>query len=135
MRRSLTGLWSRRAALVLALFFGSFTIVYGSFGVLGDLFPGFLSWGYVFGLIALAAMIAALVCLRSSARRPGGSAGCRALLGALASLLHPWQGELLILHRGRRRAGHVARREPLRRRLRLPALTARPDAGCRFCTT
>ena len=59
--RLLTGVWPRRAALVLALFFGSFTNVYGHFSVLGDLFPGFLSWGYVFGLMALAAMVWALV--------------------------------------------------------------------------
>src|SRR5437868_6610166 len=39
-RRSLAGVWPRRAVLVLALFFGSFTIVYGDVSVLGDLFPG-----------------------------------------------------------------------------------------------
>src|ERR1700745_4051548 len=44
VRRSITGLWARRATLVVALFFGSFTAVYGSFSVLGDLIPGFLSW-------------------------------------------------------------------------------------------
>src|SRR5947207_210208 len=43
VRRSVSGVWPRRAALVLALFFGSFTIVEGSFGVVGDLFAGFLS--------------------------------------------------------------------------------------------
>ena len=41
----------------------------GRFGVLGDLFPGFLSWGYTFGLLALAAMVVALVGLRP-ARAP-----------------------------------------------------------------
>ena len=50
--------------LVLALFFGSFTNVYGTFSVLGDLFPGFLTWGYVFGVMALAAMVWALVATR-----------------------------------------------------------------------
>ena len=95
VRRGLTGLWPRRAALVLALFFGSFTNVYGHVSVLGDLFPGFLTWGYVFGVMALAAMVWALVTYgdaRVSDRRlwlPG-------LLGGLASLLHPWNGELLI---------------------------------------
>ena len=49
VRRTVPGLWPRRAALVLALFFGSFTIVEGSFGVVGDLFAGFLSWGYTSG--------------------------------------------------------------------------------------
>jgi hypothetical protein len=93
--RSLTGVWPRRAALVLALFFGSYTLVYGQVSVLGDLFPGFLTWGYVFGVLALAAMVWALVTyadVRSTDRRlwlPG-------LLGCLASLLHPWNGELLI---------------------------------------
>ena len=71
--RLLTGLWPRRAALVLALFFGSFTNVYGSFSVLGDLFPGFLTWGYVFGVMALAAMVWALVAHKT----PGSTtAGC-----------------------------------------------------------
>ncbi|HKS00016.1 MAG TPA: hypothetical protein VJU79_10935, partial [Candidatus Dormibacteraeota bacterium] len=94
--RSVTGVWARRAALVLALFFGSFTIVYGSFSVLGDLVPGFLSWGYVFGLIALASMVAALLSY-DRARAAGRLAWTPGLLGALAGLLHPWNGELLIL--------------------------------------
>jgi hypothetical protein len=93
--RSVAGLWPRRTVLVLTLFFGSFTLVYGGWSVLGDLFPGFLTWGYVFGLMALAAMVWALVTYedaRTTRRRlwlPG-------LLGGLASLLHPWNGELLI---------------------------------------
>ncbi len=66
--RSLAGLWPRRAALTLALFFGSFTIVSGSFSVLGDLWPAFLSWGYVFGLLAIAAIVVAL--LRYDTRAP-----------------------------------------------------------------
>ena len=94
-QRSLTGVWQRRTILVLALFFGSFTLVYGNWSVLGDLFPGFLSWGYTFGLMALAAMVWALVAYEDARVRrrrlwlPG-------MLGALASLLHPWNGELLI---------------------------------------
>jgi len=96
VNRSIEGVWARRAALALALFFGSFTIVFGDVSVLGDLFPGFLSWGYVFGLIALAAIVGALLAYdraRATRRltwRPG-------LLGALAGLLHPWNAELLIL--------------------------------------
>jgi hypothetical protein len=84
------------AALVLALFFGSFTFVYGTGGTIGDLYLGFLSWGYVFGLLALACLLGALLAqdrLRAAGRLgwlPGG-------LGALASLLHPWHGELLIV--------------------------------------
>ena len=122
VNRSLTGLWTRRAGLVLALFFGSFTVVYGSFSVLGDLFPGFLSWGYVFGLLALAAMTAAFLSY-DSARRAGRTSWMPGLLGALAGLLHPWHGELMILIiiGGELFMGRT--REPLRRRLPLFALT------------
>ena len=94
-RRSLTGLWPRRAVLVLALFFGSFTNVYGSVSVLGDLFPGFLTWGYVFGVMALAAMVWALVAY-GDARVSGLRLWLPGLLGGVATLLHPWNGELLI---------------------------------------
>jgi hypothetical protein len=94
-RRSVAGVWPRRAVLVLALFFGSYTVVYGNVSVLGDLFPGFLSWGYVFGLMALAAMVWALVA-HDDARVSGRRVWLPGLLGALASLLHPWNGELLI---------------------------------------
>jgi hypothetical protein len=93
--RLLTGLWPRRAALVLALFFGSFTNVYGNFSVLGDLFPGFLTWGYVFGVMALAAMVWSLVAHHDS-RCSDRRLWLAGLLGGLASLLHPWNGELLI---------------------------------------
>jgi hypothetical protein len=93
--RSVSGLWQRRAVLVLALFFGSFTVAYGSFTVLGDLFPGFLSWGYTFGLIAIAAIVGAFV-LYDRARAHGRIAWWPGILGALASLMHPWNGELLI---------------------------------------
>ncbi|MGI8903864.1 MAG: hypothetical protein ACR2IP_09470 [Solirubrobacteraceae bacterium] len=87
---------SRRAALVLGLFFGSFTIIYGSFGVVGDLFAGFLSWGYTFGLVALAAMLLALL-RYDRARSANRVAWAPPLLGVLTSSMHPWQGELLIL--------------------------------------
>jgi hypothetical protein len=94
-KRTLAGRWPRRAALVLALFYGSFTIVYGSFSVVGDLSPAFLSWGYVLGLLGLAATVGALVSYdRALARgRIGWMAGA---LGAVAGLLHPWNGVLLI---------------------------------------
>jgi len=81
---------------VLGLFFGSFSVIYGSFGVVGDLFPGFLSWGYTFGLLAVAAMLGALVAYDRARGRPR-LAWAPALLGALAGSLHPWQGELLIV--------------------------------------
>jgi hypothetical protein len=100
--RSLSGTWERRIAVLLGLFFGSVTVIYGTVGVIGDLFPAFLSWGYTFGLLAIAVMLFALTAYaraRSAERyaRDGRVAWTPALLGALASLLHPWQGELLIL--------------------------------------
>jgi hypothetical protein len=96
VRRQIPGRSARHAGLILALFFGSITVVYGSAGVLGDLFPTFLSWGYVFGLLALAAVLAALV-LYDRARRADRTSWTAGLLGAAAGLLHPWHGELLIL--------------------------------------
>ncbi len=93
--RSVEGLWARRAALVLALFFGSFTVVYGSWTVLGDLFPGFLSWGYVFALLGLALMAGAVL-VYDRAWSQGRVSWWPGLLGATASLLHPWNGELVI---------------------------------------
>jgi hypothetical protein len=94
-QRSVAGLWPRRTVLVLTLFFGSFTLVYGRWSVLGDLFPGFLTWGYVFGLMALAAMVWALVTYED-ARTTGRRLWLPGVLGGLASLLHPWNGELLM---------------------------------------
>ena len=123
--RSVSGLWARRAALVLALFFGSFTSVFGSLSVLGDLIPPFLSWGYVFGLIALAAMVGALLVYdRASAQ--GRLAWTPGLLGALAGLLHPWNGELLIIVVGLAELLMLLPRfswRAIRERLALPALT------------
>jgi hypothetical protein len=96
VRRSLAGAWSRRAALALALFFGSFTFLYGSVGTIGDLFPGFLSWGYPFALLALAAMVAGLLAYDRAVRQ--GAISCwPGVLGAVAGLLHPWHGALLIV--------------------------------------
>jgi hypothetical protein len=99
--RSFDGMWTRRIALVLGLFFGSLTIIYGSPGVLGDLFPAFLSWGYTFGLLAFAVMLFALLAYGRVRSSPGPvrlrSLLLPGLLGAMAGLLHPWQGELIIL--------------------------------------
>lgn len=88
VRRSIAGRWSRRAALLLALFFGFF-------GVSPDLWLGFWTWGYPFELIALAAMLGALLGYDRAyaANRVGWTAP---LLGALTCSLHPWQGETLI---------------------------------------
>jgi len=121
VRRSVAGLRVRRMAFLLALFFGSFTVINGSFGVIGDLFMGFLSWGYSFGLLAVAAMVLALLAYERS-RRDGGRRWLPAVLGALASVLHPWQGELLILIVLGTELAMWRRRTPVRRAT-LPALT------------
>jgi hypothetical protein len=86
----------RRAALTLGLLFGSFSVVYGAFGIVGDMMPDWLTWGYPFGLIAVALIIFGLLHY-DRARRAGTLAWIPGALGALASTLHPWQGELMIL--------------------------------------
>jgi len=88
VRRSIAGRWPRRAALVLALF-------YGFFGVGPDLWLGFWTWGYPFELLALAAMLGSLLAY-DRAGRAGRVSWSAPLLGALAASLHPWQGEELI---------------------------------------
>lgn len=95
-RRSLQERWQRNAALALALFYGSFTVLFGNVTVIGDLFPGALSWGYPFALLALAAMVYALI-LYDRARSQGRITLWPAALGAFAGLLHPWNDEALVL--------------------------------------
>jgi hypothetical protein len=95
INRCLADRWGRRAALALAFFFGSFTVAYGSVSAVGDLFPGFLSWGYPFALLALAAMVASIL-RYDRARTEGTLAWWPGVLGAIASLLHPWNGALLV---------------------------------------
>ena len=82
--------------MTLGLLFGSFTVIYGALGIVGDMMPTWLSWGYPFGLMAVALVLFALVRYDRSrgAGRPDWIPG---LLGALASTLHPWQGETMIL--------------------------------------
>jgi hypothetical protein len=89
VHRTVAGQWPRRAALILALFFAWI-------GFITDSWLGFWSWGYPFGLIALAAALTALLAYERdrAANRVGW---LPPLLGALASWLHPWQGETLIL--------------------------------------
>ena len=82
--------------IALTLFYGSFSDVYGQLGVVGDLFPGFLSWGYPFALLGIAAAVSALL-RYDRARRQGRLAWTPGLLGAFAGLIHPWQGEVLVL--------------------------------------
>lgn len=85
----LRGRRARRAALVLALFGGSI-------GTFQDMWLPWWTWGYVFGVLALAAMVASLL-MYERAARGAASAWPAALLAGLASWLHPWQGTVLAL--------------------------------------
>ena len=89
-RACLPSTGQRHAALAIALFGGFFPLI-------GDLWLVFWSWGYAFPLIGIASSAAALL-LYARARddadvRIWPAAAC----GVLASWLHPWQGETLIL--------------------------------------
>jgi hypothetical protein len=80
---------ARNAALILALFGGWIRMP-------ADAWLPFWSWGYPFGLIALAAMLGTL--LGYERDRASDRLGWVApVLGAATSWLHPWQGEILIL--------------------------------------
>lgn len=104
VRRSLSGRWERRAALILSLFFGSFVVLFAPFAGRGTVAGGgvpdewipFWTWGYLPGVFAIAAMIGALVAY-DRATREGRVIWLAPVLGLLASWLHPWQGEELIL--------------------------------------
>jgi hypothetical protein len=88
-RRTLPDRFDRNAGLVLALFFGFF-------GVIGDEWLPFWSWGYPFGLLAIAAAVGALL-QYDRARARGAFTWTAPVLGLVASFTHPWQGELLVL--------------------------------------
>jgi hypothetical protein len=94
--RSLEGRPAQRAGLILGLLFGSFSVVYGALGIVGDMMPAWLSWGYPFGLMSVALIAFALLGY-DRARTAGRVVWVPGLLGGLASTLHPWQGELMIL--------------------------------------
>ncbi len=89
IRRTLPGQFDRRVALVLALFFATWAAV-------GDEWMPFWTWGYPFGLLAIAAMAFALVSY-DRARIDRRFSWVPAVLGLVASFTHPWQGEVLIL--------------------------------------
>ena len=117
----------RRAALTLGVLFGSLTVIFGALGIVGDMMPTWLSWGYPFGLMSVAVITFALVRYERMrvAGRPDWICG---LLGGLASTLHPWQGETLILlivfaEAIRWRDGLLWWRTAQWRRLALPLLT------------
>ena len=78
---------ARRAALVLALFGGSI-------GTFQDLWLPWWTWGYVFGVLSLATMVASLL-LYDLAVRGAAPVWPAAVLAGLASWLHPWQGAVL----------------------------------------
>ncbi len=94
--RTVEGHGARRSVIALGLFFGSFSIIYGGFSIVGDMMPGWLSWGYPFGLIAVALIVFGLLSY-ARARTAGRVAWAPGVLGAVASMLHPWQGETMIL--------------------------------------
>jgi hypothetical protein len=79
----------RRAALVLGLFGASI-------GTFQDLWLPWWTWGYVFGVLSLAAMVASLV-LYERALRGAAPVWPAAVLAGLSSWLHPWQGAVLAL--------------------------------------
>ena len=77
-RRSVAGVWPRRAVLVLTLFFGSFTLVYGTWSVLGRSVPRVPVLGL--HVRAAGARLDGLGArrLRRRARGPAGGCGCPA---------------------------------------------------------
>ncbi len=89
VRGQLSGRLGRRAALVLALFGASI-------GTFQDLWLPWWTWGYVFGVLSLAAMVASLL-LYERAVRGAASVWPAAVLAGLAGWLHPWQGAVLAL--------------------------------------
>ena len=88
--------FDRRAALVLGLLFASLSDVYGSLGVIGDMSSVWQSWGYPFGLIGVALVTYGMLGYGRARDREAMAWG-PGLLGALAGMLHPWQGELMFV--------------------------------------
>jgi hypothetical protein len=108
VHQAVPGRGSRRAALTLGLF----TVGPGALvaerivhadpatklqlaALTKDLWLGFWSWGYPLGLLALAAILGAIVAYDRDRAR-GRVGPWPALLGAVATLVHPWQGVILI---------------------------------------
>jgi hypothetical protein len=96
LHRSLSGRWERRTALLLALFAGPFVVLLAPFGPVAAEWLPFWTWGYLPGVFAVAAQVGALVAY-DRAIRQGKSLWWAPVLGLLASWLHPWQGEELLL--------------------------------------
>ncbi len=89
VHHELRGRAGRRAALVLALFGGSI-------GTFQDLWLPWWTWGYVFGVLSLAATLGSLL-LYERAAQSSASVWPAAMLAGLATWLHPWQGAVLAL--------------------------------------
>lgn len=89
IRRQLSGRLETRVALCLALFAGLPSVYV-------DLWLPFWSWGYQVALLALASALGSLL-IYDRGRRGGRGVWLAAPLGALASWLHPWQGEVLVV--------------------------------------
>jgi hypothetical protein len=121
--RLLEGRWERRAALVIALFAGGG-------GLLGDEWLPFMAWGYPHAVLAVALMVAALLAY-DRAQRERRLSVVAPIMGFVASWVHPWQGEALIVILGA--VELIRMRESLRagllRSLRLPALTVAATAA------
>jgi hypothetical protein len=89
VRAQVQGRLAARAALLLALFAGLPSMYF-------DLWLPFWTWGYQEALLALACAIGSLL-LYHRGRERGWLVCGAAVLGALASWLHPWQGEILLM--------------------------------------
>lgn len=87
LHHEVRGRLPRRGGLMLALFGGSI-------GCFQDLWLPWWTWGYVFGVLSLVAMVASLL-LYERAAQGGASVWPAAVLAGLASWLHPWQGAVL----------------------------------------
>lgn len=122
VHRLLPGRRARLAALALALLFAWW-------GVIGDGWIVWWTWGYPFALLGLACALGALMTYARD-RRAGRIGPLPALLGLMASWLHPWQGETLILILLGSEAAMLLGRQavPVRRLLLTLAATAAPLA-------
>ena len=111
VHRVVIGAPQRLTALVLALFFvGPGLLIANAIRHLGlsgrldfewhdvtlDPWIGWWSWGYPFGLIGLASMMAAVLAY-SREREEQRAIHLSPILGGLAAWLHPWQGATLIV--------------------------------------
>ena len=111
--RFVEGAWPRLAALAIALFFASplaALVDWAGVGSVarrdelnvaaGESFPASLLWGYLPAALSVALMPAFLLGVERIARAERPAARELAWVsacGALASWLHPWQGEVLVL--------------------------------------